>query len=241
MKLYHGTSAKVATIAIKEGLSPRSSHGKSNWKHSVESNPEMVYLTDTYAPYFALWSVKEWTKSKLGIVEIDTDFLEESLLMPDEDFIEQATREDKTNKLNIKGKTIHERTKFIRNHLERYQPNWELSVNRMGNCCYMGTIPAEAITRVVEIEPQKCKVMCLQAANPTITMANFSYCGIHYKTLLKWFMGWPVSLEEWLKADITNGAGFDLLPPNVQQQMRKKIETALKSQSSAVKILKKTV
>ena len=54
MLLYHGTSERVAKLALKQGLWPRRDlNDEGNWDHTVESSPVHVYLTRAYAPYFA--------------------------------------------------------------------------------------------------------------------------------------------------------------------------------------------
>jgi len=56
MLLYHGTSEAALKDILKEGIMPRTLKGQrsGNWRHTVTSNPKAVYLTDTYAAYFAL-------------------------------------------------------------------------------------------------------------------------------------------------------------------------------------------
>ncbi|MGW8177299.1 MAG: hypothetical protein ACWGQW_00660, partial [bacterium] len=63
MKLYHGTSARVARKAGQQGLKPRGKR-KSNW--DVPSRSDLVYLTLAYAAYFA--AVASKPKEKWGIV-----------------------------------------------------------------------------------------------------------------------------------------------------------------------------
>ena len=54
MKLYHGTTEKAARAALAEGLCPRCETGdSSNWDDHP-SSAEHVYLTETYAGYFAM-------------------------------------------------------------------------------------------------------------------------------------------------------------------------------------------
>lgn len=89
MKLYHGTTEAVARKALTEGLVPRGALGiESTW--DVESHPECIYLTNAYAGYFAANATE--LGDRWGIVEIDSEALCERYLLPDEDFLEQATR-----------------------------------------------------------------------------------------------------------------------------------------------------
>lgn len=173
--------------------------GQSNWKHTVESNPSLIYLTTAYVPYYALQAVKNLKKEKIAIVEIETDLLDESRLRPDEDFIEQATRRDETNKAGIIGKTMYERTQYIRNHIDEFSNSWKLSVEHLGNCAYKGVIKPAAITRVSVVDISKCRAMCFEAIEPTISLMNYKFCGRQYRMLNKWFMGEKVTVEEWFQ------------------------------------------
>src|SRR6266568_7623655 len=98
MLLYHGTIADVARKALKEGLKPRKHHGKSNWEHTSESQPDCVYLTTCYAGYYAACA----SKGKLwGFIEVDTDLLDAKRFLPDEDFIEAAIRKSKNDSWEV--------------------------------------------------------------------------------------------------------------------------------------------
>ena len=99
MKLYHGTAGENVAGILKRGVKPRRVTGKNNWKHTVASNPHAVYLTSAYGGYFAHQAAKT---SLLGIVEVDTHFLDRELFRPDEDFLEQATRESKKLEPSLK-------------------------------------------------------------------------------------------------------------------------------------------
>jgi len=136
VKLYHGTTEKIGRQARTEGLRPRKLTGNSNWKHVVESNPSLIYLTTTYAPYYALHAVNGNRGEKISFIEIETDLLDKSNFRPDEDFIEQATSLDKKNTAGIKGKTVKQRTKYIRNHLDEFSGVWKQSLEYLGNCGY---------------------------------------------------------------------------------------------------------
>jgi len=204
VKLYHGTTETIGRRALTVGLKPRQATGRSNWKHSVESHPSLIYLTTAYAPYYALQAVKNLKKGKIAIVEIETDLLDATRLRPDEDFIEQATRGDVTNKAGIVGKTMNERTRYIRNHIDEFSESWRLSVEHLGNCGYKGVIKPTAITRVSVVDISKCRAMCFEAIEPTISLMNYRFCGKQYRMLNKWFMGEPVSVEEWFQSQTVN-------------------------------------
>ena len=96
MLLYHGTSeARWNDIVAKGAIIPRGKTKLGNWKHTIESNPKCVYMTDAYAGYFAINAIevpKDDSEVRAAIIEIDTDRLDAFNLVPDEDAIEQGER-----------------------------------------------------------------------------------------------------------------------------------------------------
>ncbi len=219
MKLYHGTSSALAKQALRVGLKPRILHGKSNWKHTVESNPTCVYLTTAYAGYFAHCAAKT---SHLGILEIDTDLLDHSLLMPDEDFLEQGTRGVGPDKLSpfLKkmcrecGDDMKKRTLWFRRNLPAFQDLWEKSLEFLGNCSYMGTIPASAITRAATFNWKKNPRIGLGLLDPSITPINYRVMGEHYRSVTRWLIGDSITPEEYARP-----TPLSLLPTEYQTQL----------------------
>jgi hypothetical protein len=208
VKIYHGTTETIGRRALTEGLKPRNLTGKSNWKHTVESNPTLIYLTTAYAPYYALQAVKERKGVKFAIVEIETDLLDETKMRPDEDFIEQATRRDEKNSAGIRGKTMNERVEYVRNHIDEFSSSWLLSVQHLGNCAFKGVIKKTAITKVSVVDISKCKSMCFEAMEPVISLANYKICGAQYRMLNRWFMGESVTVDEWFQTQSVNPLNF---------------------------------
>ena len=183
--IYHGTSESTARRALKLGILPRAASRRGgNWKHTVSSNPSMVYLTDAYAGYFALLSTNI-KRERPAIIELDLDVLDQSRLYPDEDFIEQALRKRMLGESN----DIKKRNRYVIRHIEDFRENWKLSLEKLGNVCFKGTIPARAITKVVLFEPKKNPAMAADSLNPTITLANYKFCGERYRAITRWFMG----------------------------------------------------
>lgn len=232
MKLYHGTTETIARMAMKDGLKPRISTGKSNWKHTTESNPSMVYLTDAYAPYFAICAAKK--NENLAIIEIDTDLLNKNLFYPDEDAIQQGT---KGNEFGIKGKTQQARTRWIRDNMDYFKTFWEASLTIIGNCAYKGIIPPSAITRVV-LNKRTNPKMEWQAIDPTITTINYKFYGGKYRTLTQWYMGEPVTVDQWFSATLMPSHFFS---PEEESQVKKAWEIVLADQSSVESIYEKVV
>ncbi|MFZ1073467.1 MAG: hypothetical protein WAO21_08535 [Verrucomicrobiia bacterium] len=234
VKIYHGTTEAIGRRALTEGLKPRKMTGKSNWQHTVESSPSLIYLTTAYAPYFALHAFTSFHKTKFAIVEIETNLLDKTKLRPDEDFIEQATRRDEKNSAGIRGKTINERTEYIRNHIDEFSESWRLSVEHLGNCAYKGVIEPVAITRVSVVDISKCKSMCYEAMEPVITILNYNLCGAQYRMLNRWFMGEPVTVDEWFQTQSVNPLNFmdEKEKPSAIKMMTKKL-----SNQSCIKII----
>jgi len=202
MKLYHGTTATVARKAITEGLLPRFFTGnEGNWKATIESSVDRVYLTSAYAPYFAMAATNE-NEDLWGIVEIDVDRLSEVFMLPDEDYLEQATRSgDKAFLDNISPKLwmmdTYARTAWFRDRAVRFHHMWKESIKRLGNCAYAGVIPPEAITRIVIYNPSHNKVVTLNM-DPTISILNYQFMGEKYEALTRWFIGDPITVDDYL-------------------------------------------
>lgn len=191
MLLYHGTSESRARKIMAEGLKPRGKSGKTNWKHSIESNPKAVYLTDAYPLYFAVQASN--ANERWAVIEIDTDLLDESKLHPDEDVLEQAGRNYDTLPKNW---GMIQRTRWYRKQAI-HNPNWKVSLKAMGTCAYYGVIPPEAITKIVLMDKNKYDggfvLTCIDAS---ICLANYKFCGEKYRAITKWLMGAQVSPEE---------------------------------------------
>ena len=232
MKLYHGTSERVARLALQEGLLPRDESGvESHWE-DCPSGEEYVYLTAAYAGYFAMQATDRDEDGRWAIIEIDTDLLPDGDdLYPDEDFLEQVTRGQMLPAewgiplmtADPETGTMVARTKWFRENLWMFAHLWEDSIKGIGNCCHAGAIPPEAITRVSYIDPKEAAQMCLMAADPFISLMNYAICQTKYKALTRWFMGEDVNPADfgygsYPTLDATNG--LHGLPPEVVEQVQ---------------------
>lgn len=181
MKLYHGTTAQVAERALVEGLKTRRSTGhKSQWAANP-SHPGAVYLTDAYALYFALHTLKDPKDGdRIGVVEVDATGLD--ALVPDEDVLEQVGR----MKGDQVGGNLATRTRWYRKRLHQYQgaEQWKQSIAAMGTVAHLGDIPPQAVTRVALVDPQKQYDMMATAMDPTITVMNYLIVGQKYRDLM---------------------------------------------------------
>lgn len=180
MKLYHGTSAAAVPGILEHGIKPRGKNGTSNWKRTIESNPEAVYLTNAYALHFAANATKE--KERMAVVEIDSTLLSPLRLCPDEDFLEQATRKQNDPGLAPMGKSMKYRTRWYRRHIREFSQFWDASLEHMGTCCHYGVIPVEAIIRVAFINAQTYAAMVWTCGlDPMISVMNYRFAGEKYR------------------------------------------------------------
>lgn len=208
MKLYHGTSAKALDSILSQGLLPREK-SKGNWEHTICSRDDCVYLTSIYAPYFGINAAED---NQFSILEVETDFLEYDFLLPDEDFLEQATRGQEPKA------SMEERTKFFRDSLHLYAEHWEKSVLHMGTCCYQDRIDPSAITRAVRVDGKLCQFMLGVAMDPMISIMNHKFCADKYAALTKWFMGdktSPMNIFSFGKEH------WDMIPDNQKDYLNK--------------------
>lgn len=188
MKVYHGTSEEVARMARTRGLLPREASGSAGQWTECPSRGDMIYLSRSYAPYFAACA----SDGNWGLVEVDTDLLNEESLHPDEDFLEQVTR----GRDGIDDEIV-DRTRYYREILEDYQEHWALSVEHLGNCAHLGAIPPDAITGVVIFDPQSNPGIAMMAMDPQITILNHRLLGAtKYNALTDWFFGFIPNLSE---------------------------------------------
>lgn len=178
MLLYHGTAERHLEKIMTEGLRPRGNR-VGNWVHSVESNPNAIYLTNAYALHFAVAAAGN-ADGKFVVLEIDTDHLDESDLTPDEDFLEQVSRND-TN-FPCHGWSMPRRTRWFRAHMRNFNSHWETSLQRLGNAAYFGNIPPEAITRVALVERKPIHPIVFMS-DPTISLMNYHLMGGYYRGL----------------------------------------------------------
>lgn len=194
MKLYHGTTKKVAEKALKEGLKPRGTR-KGNWKHTVDSRRDAVYMTDVYGLYFAYTACKG--KDVPAVIEIDVDLLDQNLLIPDEDFLEQASRNQEGVGLADTKKNMKERTEYYRKVAEFNKHLWERSLEGLGTVSYQGIIPPEAISRIAYISVEKQSHVLYSAADAMICLLNHKFCSQKYAAGIRWLFGEEISAIDW--------------------------------------------
>lgn len=196
--LYHGTSDAVLDKIMTEGIRPRSLTGMTNWKMSVESGRDRVYLSRAFAPYFAMVAADSYGGNPV-VLEIATVALDPELLLPDEDALEQGSRKlGATELLHCPQSGMVDRTLYFRRNarrLSRQMPNlWLRSLQVLGNCCYRGTVPPEAIvaSRVFESTAS----VILDWGDPTISVLAYAILGGRYRVMTDKMFGRMSALED---------------------------------------------
>jgi len=184
MILYHGTTKKALMKILKEGIEPRGKK-KSNWEKGIgKSRPDLVYLTNCYACYYASMACKK--DNDIAVVlklEIDSTKI---ALYPDEEFLFRATGIEKRAKNQKEAIKLYEaidpkRTDLFFNKIANRQINWKDSLN------YMGTVTADFVPRecVVGYYAEKKKLEFILNCDPSVSPLNYKFCGQQYKDYLK--------------------------------------------------------
>lgn len=186
MLLYHGTAARHLPAILREGIKPRGK-GTGNWKRTIESNADCVYLTNAYVLHFAGNASKD--AGDLAVIEVDTAKLDPFRMQPDEDCLEQASRKVGPAPLD---KDMKFRTRWYRKRLSEFGHLWTQSVEGLGTCNYRGTIPPEAITRYVTIPHNAYLTMLFAGVDPVIHILNYQIMGATYRNVVHWLFGDPL-------------------------------------------------
>ena len=172
MILYHGTSMSALTCISDEGvLRPGV---RCNWP-DAPSRSDMIYLTNCYAPHFAIAAASEYDRPVVLEIEVSRDTLEQKGF-PDEDFLYQARgpaqrdiTHDDCRELVFSNKNLA-----------------SLSLERLGTIALRGTIPHTSIRRVAVItRPVPWALMF----DPTISIMNHTILGKFYENSLRLLFG----------------------------------------------------
>lgn len=188
MLLYHGTSEANLALILDCGIMPRSITTRSNWAHTVSSNENAVYLSNAYPLYFAKQACD--TNERLVVLEVDTDLLDETNLVADEDAVEQALRgrDDLPSSWNMV-----KRTQYYRDRIERY--SYEQSLAALGSCAHLGVIPSQAITRVAYVSREAFGGMARCGYDPSISVLGYMAMGDSYRKSTAWLFN-PEAVEQ---------------------------------------------
>lgn len=158
----------------------------------------MVYLSLAYAPYYAANATTH--TDRMAIIEVDTSKLDHGKLFPDEDYIEQCLRvaPKALKEFRMENATLKKRAVFVRRNMHKWRELWQGSLEHFGNLCHKGSIPTDAITRIVAYKYQDNPAAAFMTTEPTITIQNYQFCGKQYRALTKFFIGDEVLPEMFL-------------------------------------------
>jgi hypothetical protein len=88
-----------------------------------------------------------------------------------------------------------EATRYYRDRIDNY--DFKVSLDRMGTCGYLGTIPIKAIKRIALVDKKVYTKMVFMGHDPMISLANYQFVGDKYRDTLKWlFDPDSVKIEE---------------------------------------------
>jgi hypothetical protein len=202
MLLYHGTSEANLEQILKNGIIPRSDN-PGNWAHTVNSNEDAVYLSIAYPLHFANQACE--AGERLVVLEIDTDLIDESLLVSDEDAVEQTLRgrDELPSSWNME-----KRTQYYRDRISQY--SYEQSLKALGSCAHLGPIDAQAITRVAYVSLEAFGNMRRCGYDPSISVMAYQVIGETYRKSTIWLFD-PETVEpEYI--NLGDGRKYSILP-----------------------------
>lgn len=187
MILYHGTSTKHLDKILTDGIKPTGVTGvKSLWQ--VESAKDRVYLTTTYALYFAIHAAM-YDECDAVVIEVDVD---ENQLIPDEDFLAQVKYKDSEHDLI----TL---TEVIRDDIPNYSEfdNVQLaeaSLNNLGTASIKEVKPEQIIRHVIVPNHHLADIV-MSHCDPTISIMHHKVMSTIYKeNMLALFDQYPTSV-----------------------------------------------
>lgn len=192
MIVYHGTSWANWQKIKTEGLRVRGSSSKSNWTHSIESNPDTVYLTYAYAIYFGLSALSlEGDDTKVVVIELDTDDLP-GILVPDEDALEQVSREHPKGDGLPRHWSMQERTRYYRGLTREYAEmglDFEWSMKALGTGGHLGDIPPQFFRRAAIFDPKEEKALSWAFYDTSVAVINYHILGARWRSLHRMLFG----------------------------------------------------
>jgi hypothetical protein len=148
--------------------------------------------------------------------------------VPDEDFLEQATRKSGPAPLD---RNMKYRTRWYRRRLLNFRYHWLDSIEYMGNCAYHGVVEAKALTRVALLTPETHMRLVMHGMDPIICTLNYQILGAKYRNYCHWLFGDPLEPDPFNELAI----GSDQ-PEMLEHYERHKIEN-LKRDGVEVKTL----
>tara|TARA_R110000868_G_scaffold25423_9_gene99210 strand:- start:20731 stop:21393 length:663 start_codon:yes stop_codon:yes gene_type:complete len=186
MLIYHGTSQENAMKIMCSQLMCRKD--VKVFPTSLSSNGNAIYLTPFYGPHYAFLRSSMQDNARGAILEIDTDFLDETKFIFDEITLEQNGRNDDGEE----DLSIEERMKFYISLIETGKIDhipWTTSLALMGSCAYRGSISNQAVVRVAVVDLDLLKPLMFRGVPPIIDTFNHRIMSHRYDALTKWIFG----------------------------------------------------
>lgn len=150
MDLFHGTSSLLLGEIFTKGLLPSQAHPEK-WNNGWSARPDLVYLTQYWAAYYAFFSParmsEELQKRHTAVIIKVTVDPEQVELYPDEDFIRMCLLNPATTELKALAEAEFPdltTTKGIDPTDERWKEhgiNWEESLRTTGTVSSRGIGP----------------------------------------------------------------------------------------------------
>lgn len=184
--LYHGTSTKHLPDIILNGIKPRGKRQGVWEEKGCPSREDMVYLTNSYAPFFAqqscLYEDGEYIDKPVVLEICLSDKQCDKRLYPDEDYLEQLAR-DNPEGLHPEyfDLDLENKTKFFRERLEHYKVMWSHSLNGLGNVAYKGIVLPKFIKRYSILDEDRI----LEYSDPVISILNQRVLGNRYQKICR--------------------------------------------------------
>ena len=193
----HGTRVDCLPAIAKYGLLPRAllmpkvqteeglAHltAQGNWE-THPSCESAVYLTSAYGLYFANACADNALRA---VLEVNIDHLDPSLLHGDEDSYALSRVQGLEH---LQGLSVEARVQYWRTRIE--DTDAEVSAEVLGNCVFLGVIPARDIVSVRLVTPREAGQLMLAVHDPIISPSNFRFLGGAHQGFHHWLFDKPL-------------------------------------------------
>jgi len=177
--LYHGTSLTNFKRILKEGIKPRGKN-PSNFDGIGISRPDLVYLTNCYALYYAACALGESEKDKQVIIKVKIDPRKIKLYL-DEEFIYHALEfnhaDNRQMALDLYSLINPKNLNPIIKSAFKREVSWADSLN------YMGTVSCDFIPKENIIGYAILDKLTIQ--DPSVSPLNYKIMAGEYICQLK--------------------------------------------------------
>ena len=199
MRLYCGTTERIAKLAPVAGLNP--------------SN-DPVYLSDVYPGLFAFLASTS-DEERFGIVEVDVKFLDPDNFLPGEWYLAQTSRQ------KLRNGRSRRHLERNRNTLERNRGKWKESLLKTGICLYDGFIAKKALRKITIYDPTSNPTITSAIAGARVGLADYKSYYQRNRALTRWLTGESVLVEDWLGEDL------DSTPKDEKEQLAERLQNKL--------------